>query len=192
MGLAAACSIAVGREPRRIFIYLKRRCHPAKASWRFFVRHARAAMSLAQLPLVYSCSGCSSAAQMANELALRLFRDGLAEMSCVAGIGGGVDVMLRRARASRPRLVLDGCPLACARACLDREDIRVDAALDLSRHGVRRRPGVPPDPLESERIWQTVVLPAVRALAAPNPLSFHPPLHGENNELEPRRESRQP
>ncbi|WP_258292173.1 putative zinc-binding protein, partial [Escherichia marmotae] len=30
-------------------------------------------------PLVYSCSGCSSAAQMANHLALRLDRAGQAE-----------------------------------------------------------------------------------------------------------------
>ena len=42
------------------------------------------------LPLVYSCSGCSSAAQMANHLALRLDRAGAAEMSCIAGVGGGV------------------------------------------------------------------------------------------------------
>lgn len=35
----------------------------------------------AQLPLVYSCSGCSSAAQMANYLAVSLDRRGLAEMS---------------------------------------------------------------------------------------------------------------
>ena len=41
------------------------------------------------LPLVYSCSGCSSAAQMANDLALRLDRAGVAEMSCIAGVGGG-------------------------------------------------------------------------------------------------------
>ena len=32
-------------------------------------------------PLVYSCSGCSSAAQMANHLALRLDRAGVAEFS---------------------------------------------------------------------------------------------------------------
>lgn len=35
------------------------------------------------LPLVYSCSGCSSAAQMANCLALELDRKGVAEMSCI-------------------------------------------------------------------------------------------------------------
>jgi uncharacterized metal-binding protein len=41
-------------------------------------------------PLVYSCSGCSSAAQMANYLAIQLDRLNLAEMSCIAGVGGNV------------------------------------------------------------------------------------------------------
>jgi len=36
-------------------------------------------------PLVYSCSGCSSAAQMANYIAVQLDRMDVAEMSCIAG-----------------------------------------------------------------------------------------------------------
>ena len=43
-----------------------------------------------QHPLVYSCSGCSSAAQLANHVALQLDRRGVAEMSCIAGVGGDV------------------------------------------------------------------------------------------------------
>ncbi len=39
------------------------------------------------LPLVYACSGCSNVAQLANDLALRLDRARLAEMSCIAGVG---------------------------------------------------------------------------------------------------------
>lgn len=42
------------------------------------------------LPLVYSCSGCSSAAQMANYIALKLDHAGDAEMSCISGVGGNV------------------------------------------------------------------------------------------------------
>jgi uncharacterized metal-binding protein len=42
----------------------------------------------AEKPLVYSCPGCSSAAQMANYIALELDRRGVAEMSCIAGVGG--------------------------------------------------------------------------------------------------------
>ncbi|MCM2338040.1 MAG: putative zinc-binding protein, partial [Lysobacter sp.] len=43
----------------------------AKSSIRATTGEARVSRSL---PLVYSCSGCSSAAQMANHLALRLDR----------------------------------------------------------------------------------------------------------------------
>ncbi|HAQ85985.1 MAG TPA: zinc-binding protein, partial [Pseudomonas sp.] len=47
-------------------------------------------MSKPRLPLVYACSGCSNVAQLANTLAVRLDRAGLAEMSCIAGVGGRV------------------------------------------------------------------------------------------------------
>lgn len=46
---------------------------------------------LHSLPLVYSCSGCSSAAQMANYMAIQLDKRGDAEMSCIAGVGGNLN-----------------------------------------------------------------------------------------------------
>ena len=54
------------------------------------------------LPLVYSCSGCSSAAQLANHVALQLDRRGQAEMSCIAGVGGDVPSLLKTANSGRP------------------------------------------------------------------------------------------
>jgi len=38
-------------------------------------------------PLVYSCSGGSSAAQLANALAIKLDRAGIGDMACIAGVG---------------------------------------------------------------------------------------------------------
>ena len=78
------------------------------------------------LPLVYSCSGCSSAAQMANSLALRLDRDEAAEMSCIAGVGGGVAPLVRLAQSGRRIIALDGCALACVRHCLARHGVTPD------------------------------------------------------------------
>ena len=48
-----------------------------------------------QHPLVYSCSGASSAAQTCNHLAVKLDRAGAAEMSCIAGVGGDVKPLVR-------------------------------------------------------------------------------------------------
>lgn len=90
-------------------------------------------------PLVYSCSGCSSAAQLANALAVRLDRLGVADMSCVAGLGGDVPSLVRLAHSGRPILALDGCPLVCVASTLRRHGLTADAHVELSRHGVRKR-----------------------------------------------------
>lgn len=88
------------------------------------------------LPLVYSCSGCSSAAQMANHVALQLDRRGRAEMSCIAG---DVPALVRLAASGRTIMAIDGCPVACARRCLARHGLAPDLHLELGALGVRKR-----------------------------------------------------
>lgn len=116
-----------------------------------------------QIPLVYSCSGCSSAAQMANHLALRLDRAGAAEMCCIAGVGGDVPHLLKIAKSGRPIVALDGCPLDCAKNCLARHGIEADLHHVLSDHGVRKRYHADFDAGEAEQILQRI-LPGVLRL----------------------------
>lgn len=96
-------------------------------------------ISRKNLPLVYSCSGCSSAAQLANHVAVQLDRRGQAEMSCIAGVGGDVASLLKTAHSGRPIVVIDGCPLECAKKCLERHGIGVDEHIQLAEQGVRKR-----------------------------------------------------
>lgn len=91
------------------------------------------------LPLVYACSGCSSVAQMANHLALSLDREGVAEMSCIAGVGGGVEQLVKTARSGRRILAIDGCTFAYARACLRQVGVEPDCHVQLHEYGVRKR-----------------------------------------------------
>ena len=119
-----------------------------------------------KLPLVYSCSGCSSAAQMANQMALWLDRAGAAEMSCIAGVGGGVTGLVRTAQSGRPILALDGCVLHCVRACLERAGVRADTHLTLSDHGVRKRRHADFEVEQADIVYRQTVLPAARALHA--------------------------
>lgn len=107
-------------------------------------------------PLIYSCSGCSSAAQMANALAVRADRAGLAEMSCIAGIGGDVPQLVRVAQSGRPMLVLDGCELNCARRCLARQGLEPDAHLVLTKIGVRKIQHKDFCPEQAEKIFEEV------------------------------------
>ena len=118
------------------------------------------------MPLVYSCSGCSSAAQMANDLALKLDREGVAEMSCIAGVGGGVTALVRTAQSGRRILALDGCVLKCVSACLANAGVMADTHLVLSDYGVKKRKHADFDPVEAQQVYASNVLPAAHELAA--------------------------
>lgn len=98
-------------------------------------------MSRAKTPLIYSCSGCSNVAQLANTLAVRIDRVGLAEMSCIAGVGGDVKPLVNKAQSERHVLVIDGCHLQCAKACLERHNVQPDVHITLSDFGLRKRYG---------------------------------------------------
>lgn len=89
-------------------------------------------------PIVYSCSGCSSSAQMANYLALQLDRKGLAEMSCIVGVGGNVKKLVRTATSGRKIITIDGCPLACSKACLGNHSLKPDKHFELTDMGVKK------------------------------------------------------
>lgn len=96
-------------------------------------------MNAVKKPLVYSCSGCSSAAQMANHVAVRLDRSGVAEMSCIAGIGGDIPSLLKTARSGRPIIALDGCALVCVKSSLARHGITPERHYQLQQYGVKKR-----------------------------------------------------
>ncbi len=108
-------------------------------------------------PIVYACSGCSSAGQMANALALRMDREGLAEMSCIAGVGGNVPAIVRKAQSERSLLAIDGCPLQCALASLRQRGLEPQGHVDLSRLGVSKAAHVDFSPGQAAALFVPVV-----------------------------------
>ncbi|MGE3608302.1 MAG: putative zinc-binding protein [Bacteriovoracaceae bacterium] len=88
--------------------------------------------------VVYSCSGCSNVAQLANNIAVKMQRNHIAKMSCIAGIGGDVRAILKIAQNAEMILALDGCPLQCAKNCLKRHNFKIDAHLVLTEYGLSK------------------------------------------------------
>lgn len=113
-------------------------------------------MQNASLPTVYSCSGCSDAAQMANYIALQLDRTNVATMSCIAGVGGDVKKLVKTAKAATNIIVIDGCPLACAKACLSRHGLQPDKHYQLSDRGVKKHDHQDFDLAEAKLILQEI------------------------------------
>jgi uncharacterized metal-binding protein len=92
-----------------------------------------------ELPLVYSCSGCSNIAQLANQIAIELDRGHVAEMSCIAGIGGGVKSLIKKAKSGREIISLDGCPLHCVKKCLSLHCIESTYHYTLTNYGIKKK-----------------------------------------------------
>ncbi len=88
--------------------------------------------------VVYACSGCSDAGELADRTARELARSGQAEMSCLAGIGGRVKSLMNKAERAETILVIDGCPLNCARHTLELAGFRDFRHLELHRLGLRK------------------------------------------------------
>lgn len=127
------------------------------------------------LPLVYACSGCSSAAQLANHVAVQLDRRGVAEMSCIAGVGGDVPHLLRILQSGRPVIALDGCPLVCVASSLARHGRVADRHYQLQRHGVKKRTHQDFDPAQAGEVLDAI---AADLAQAPPAAPGEAPAHG--------------
>lgn len=73
-------------------------------------------------------------------------RADIAEMSCIAGVGGDVKPLVRTAKSGRDIIAIDGCPLACCKASLARHDVTPKYHFELSKFNIPKIQGVDPDP----------------------------------------------
>ena len=74
-------------------------------------------------------------------------------MSCIAGVGGDVKSLVKKAQSTRPILVIDGCHLHCAKACLERHDVPSDVHITLSDFGLRKRYGEDCSPEQADQLF---------------------------------------
>lgn len=88
--------------------------------------------------IVYACSGCSDAGEIADHVARQLSREGAAQMSCLAGIGGRVKSLVMKAENAERILVVDGCPLNCAAHTLRLAGFKDFEHLELHKIGIRK------------------------------------------------------
>ena len=130
------------------------------------------------IPLLFACSGCSPAGRLAYDLALELDRRGIAEMSCLAGIGAQRPHFIKQLR-DREVWVIDGCPIECSLGVFESVCQHADIHIRLHELGVRKKQGAPQG-LDLERMLEAalgqVANQRQRLRAAPPT----PPLEFEN------------
>lgn len=113
-----------------------------------------------RLPCVLACSGCSPAGALADKTARRLQEMGLAQMSCLVGVGGRVKSILATVTSAPGVMVIDGCPLECGANSLRNAGITSFIQFRLDEAGIRKQ-----DPAVLERDSERVVAAAAQQLA---------------------------
>ncbi|MFZ2658524.1 MAG: putative zinc-binding protein [Victivallales bacterium] len=69
--------------------------------------------------LIFPCSGGSDVGELTDKAARKMTRDGAAKMYCLAGVGGRVSGIMATTESAADILVIDGCPLDCAKKTME-------------------------------------------------------------------------
>jgi uncharacterized metal-binding protein len=116
--------------------------------------------------LVFACSGASDVGHLTDLAAREMTKRGVAQMFCLAGIGGRVSGIMASTEAAAGILVLDGCPLDCGRRTMEQAGFKNFVHLRVTDLGFERGKS-PPTP---ERV-QELVQQATDRFAQPAPSS---------------------
>jgi uncharacterized metal-binding protein len=92
--------------------------------------------------LLYACSGGANVAEVADRAARELMFSGCGSMFCLAGIGAGIPAMIQTARDAGLNVILEGCPMDCAKKIFDRAGVANYVQIKVTDLGIEKTKGV--------------------------------------------------
>lgn len=88
--------------------------------------------------LIFACSGAADVGAIADQAARKLTKEGVGKMFCLAGVGGRVSGIMKTTEAADKILAIDGCPLDCAKLCLEQAGFTKFEHLQLAEIGFEK------------------------------------------------------
>jgi uncharacterized metal-binding protein len=104
--------------------------------------------------LIYSCSGAANVAEISDRVARRLMKEGAGAMFCLAGLGAELPNMVETAKKADFSLVLDGCPIDCARKIIEKVNLVNTKVIRITDLGIAKAKGVPVTDEQVEIVYQ--------------------------------------
>lgn len=92
--------------------------------------------------LIYACSGAANVAEIADRVARRMMAEGYGAMFCLAGLGADLPNMVKTASEADLNIVLDGCPVDCARFIFKKHNLQNVKILRVTDLGIEKAKGV--------------------------------------------------
>lgn len=88
--------------------------------------------------MIFPCAGACNVGQMANDLAKTLSNDGVGKMACIAAVGAGGLMAINAAKQTKIILVLDGCPVGCAKKILEKNGVTTTTQIVMTDTGMKK------------------------------------------------------
>jgi uncharacterized metal-binding protein len=92
--------------------------------------------------LLYACSGGANVAEISDKAARELMFSGCGSMFCLAGLGAGIAGMIQTAKNADVNLVIDGCPMDCAKKVFEKAGLTNFAYVKVTDLGIEKVKGV--------------------------------------------------
>ena len=92
--------------------------------------------------LLYACSGGANVGEIADKAARELMFAGEGTMFCLAGLGADIQGMVQTARDADVNLVIDGCPMDCAKKIFDTQGLTNYRQIKVTDMGIEKVKGV--------------------------------------------------
>ena len=110
--------------------------------------------------LIFACSGAADVGAIADQAARKLTKERVGKMFCLAGVGGRVSGIMKTSESASAILAIDGCPLDCAKQCLEQAGFNNFHHLRLADLGMEKGSSLPTEEriaLTAEKAAQLLV-----------------------------------
>lgn len=105
---------------------------------------------------VVACSGASNVGQVTNLLAIKMTQQGIARMTCLAALGAHLPAYIESVKDTE-LVVLDGCPVACAKLVVEHAGVKDYKYYVISEIGVDKAKRFDQVESETEKVWDKIV-----------------------------------
>ncbi len=90
--------------------------------------------------LIFPCAGQANTGQITNLAAIQLTEEGFGSIACVALLAIGSEGLVTSAKRVDEVVILDGCPMICAKKIADAQGVPVAQHLVVTDRGITKGP----------------------------------------------------
>jgi uncharacterized metal-binding protein len=90
--------------------------------------------------IIFPCAGQANTGQITNLAAIQLTEEGYGSIACASLLAIGSEGLVNNARTVDEVLVLDGCPMECARKIAEAQGVPIAQHLVMTELGITKGP----------------------------------------------------